>query len=72
MEILSCTDCKGVVCIDLEKGVRAIGNYHDNQAVRFPENVRGCAKRIRRVSLDLKQAEKIVEGLYEGMGDQPV
>lgn len=44
-EKLSCLQCKGIVCTDLEDGVKAVGNLKDGAAIKFPQNVSKCPMR---------------------------
>lgn len=55
---LSCVRCREIVCTDLDVGERAIGNLRQNNAIRFPQNVRDC--NIRR---EIMKLEEIADNL---------
>ena len=41
----TCIQCRDIICTDIKEGERAIGNL-DGQAIRFPENVKDCPRKM--------------------------
>lgn len=47
-----------MVCVDLDVGERAIGNLRENNAIRFPQNIKDC-----RIRTEIIKLEEIAEGV---------